>query len=239
MATDPTTATRESVRLDNTGGAGTAGAGGVTVELLNVSKWFGDKVAISDLTFSVGPGVTALLGANGAGKSTTLKLLTGQLRPSQGAVRVLGQAVADNPALYRRIGLVPEQEGVYPFLTALEFVELAARLHHLPRPRMRRLVKPYAQWTCFRRKGVPSAASPRACGSATDWAQALVHDPEVLLLDEPLSGADPRQRLALMEVFSHLGAAGKTVLISSHILNEVERIGSKPCFGDCERETGG
>src|SRR5690348_6924269 len=106
-----------------------------TVEVQNVSKWYGDKVAVSDLSFVLGPGVTALLGPNGAGKSTTIKLLTGLLRPSRGQVRVLGQSVVNNPKLYRRIGLVPEQEGLYPFLSILEFVELAARLHHLPNPR--------------------------------------------------------------------------------------------------------
>src|SRR5215831_18980621 len=106
-----------------------------TIEVLNVSKWYGDKVAVSDLSFALGPGVTALLGPNGAGKSTTLKMLTGLLRPSQGEVRVLGQNVVDNPKLYRSIGLVPEQEGLYPFLSIREFVELAARLYHVPNVR--------------------------------------------------------------------------------------------------------
>ena len=106
-----------------------------TIVMENVSKWYGDKVAVSDLTFALGPGVTALLGPNGAGKSTTLKLLTGLLRPSKGQVRVLGQQVVDNPKLYRQIGLVPEQENLYPFLSIREFVELAARLHRMPNPR--------------------------------------------------------------------------------------------------------
>src|SRR5215470_5748380 len=105
-----------------------------TIEVQNVSKWYGDKVAVSDLSFALGPGVTALLGPNGAGKSTTIKLLTGLLRPSRGEVRVLGEQVVDNPKLYRRIGLVPEQENLYSFLSVREFVELAARLHHMPNP---------------------------------------------------------------------------------------------------------
>src|SRR5437588_9942580 len=103
-----------------------------TIEVQNVSKWYGDKVAVSDLSFTLGPGVTALLGPNGAGKSTTLKMLTGLLRPSQGRVRVLGQTVLDNPPLYRHLGLVPEQDALHPFLTSREFVALAARLHRLP-----------------------------------------------------------------------------------------------------------
>jgi len=196
-----------------------------TIEVEGVSKWYGDKVAVSDLTFALGPGVTALLGPNGAGKSTTLKMLTGQLRPSRGAVRVLGQPVMDNPPLYRRIGLVPEQEGLYPFLTGREFVELAAQLHRLPRPRQ-------AAEEALHTVEMLDAADRRLGGYSKGMrqrvkiAQALVHDPDVLMLDEPLTGADPRQRLALMETFTRLGAAGKTVLISSHILYEVERMGS-------------
>jgi ABC-2 type transport system ATP-binding protein len=205
---------------------GRPGAGApATIEVEGVSKWYGDKVAVSDLTFALGPGVTALLGPNGAGKSTTLKMLTGQLRPSRGSVRVLGQPVMDNPRLYRRIGLVPEQEGLYTFLTGREFVELAAQLHHLPRPRQ-------AAEEALQAVEMLDAADRRLGGYSKGMrqrvkiAQALVNDPEVLMLDEPLTGADPRQRLALMEMFTRLGAAGKTVLVSSHILYEVERMGS-------------
>ncbi len=201
-------------------------AGGTaTIELQSVSKWYGDKVAVSDLTFALGPGVTALLGPNGAGKSTTLKMLTGLLRPSRGQVRVLGQPVVDNPALYRRLGLVPEQDALYGFLSAREFVELAARLHRLPRPAE-------AARAALGAVDLLDAANRRVGGFSKGMrqrvkvAQALVHDPEVLFLDEPLSGADPRQRLELMETFTRLGHAGRTVLISSHILYEVERMGS-------------
>ncbi|HXT37404.1 MAG TPA: ABC transporter ATP-binding protein [Chloroflexota bacterium] len=195
-----------------------------TIEVEGVSKWYGDKVAVSDLSFTVGPGVTALLGPNGAGKSTTLKMLTGQLRPSQGRVRVLGRPVIDNPSLYRRIGLVPEQEELYPFLSGREFVELAARLHRLPRPRA-------AARAALATVDLLDAQDRKLRGYSKGMrqrvkiAQALVHDPEILFLDEPLTGADPRQRLALMEVFERMGGAGRTVLISSHILSEVERMG--------------
>ncbi|HLV98602.1 MAG TPA: ABC transporter ATP-binding protein [Ktedonobacterales bacterium] len=196
-----------------------------TIEVQNVSKWYGDKVAVSDLSFALGPGVTALLGPNGAGKSTTIKLLTGLLRPSRGQVQVLGQSVVNNPKLYRRIGLVPEQEGLYPFLSIRQFVELAARLHHLSNVREAanaalRIVE------LFEVADRPLGQCSKGMRQRAKIAQGLVHDPEILILDEPLSGADPRQRLAMMEVFTRLGETGKTILISSHILYEVERMGS-------------
>jgi ABC-2 type transport system ATP-binding protein len=196
-----------------------------TIEVHTVSKWYGDKVAVSDLSFALGSGVTALLGPNGAGKSTTIKLLTGLLRPSRGQVRVLGESVWNNPKLYRRIGLVPEQEGLYSFLSIRQFVELAARLHRLPNVREStnaalRTVE------LFDVADRPLAQCSKGMRQRAKIAQGLVNYPEILILDEPLSGADPRQRLAMMEVFTHLGEMGKTVLISSHILYEVERMGS-------------
>jgi ABC-2 type transport system ATP-binding protein len=196
-----------------------------TIEVHSASKWYGDKVAVSDLSFALGPGVTALLGPNGAGKSTTIKLLTGLLRPSRGQVRVLGQSVWNNPKLYRRIGLVPEQEGLYSFLSIRQFVELAARLHRLPNVREAtnaalRTVE------LFDVADRPLAQCSKGMRQRAKIAQGLVNDPEILILDEPLGGADPRQRLAMMEVFTDLGEKGKTVLISSHILYEVERMGS-------------
>jgi len=196
-----------------------------TIEVQNVSKWYGDKVAVSDLSFALGPGVTALLGPNGAGKSTTIKLLTGLLRPSRGQVRVLGQSVVNNPKLYRRIGLVPEQEGLYPFLSIRQFVELAARLHRLPNVReAARAALRIVELVDVADR--PLGQCSKGMRQRAKIAQGLVNDPEILILDEPLSGADPRQRLAMMEVFTRLGETGKTILISSHILYEVERMGS-------------
>ena len=195
------------------------------ISLQGVSKWYGDKVALSDVSFSVGRGITALLGPNGAGKSTALKLLTGQLRPSRGEVRVLGENPVNNPSLYRRIGLVPEQETLYSMLTAREFVEFAAKLQHLPRVRE-------AAITALEQVGMVDAADRKLGGFSKGMrqrikiAQALVHEPDILILDEPLTGADPRQRLELITLFDALADAGKTLLISSHVLNEVERMGS-------------
>jgi ABC-2 type transport system ATP-binding protein len=196
-----------------------------TIEMQSASKWYGDKVAVSDLSFALGPGVTALLGPNGAGKSTTLKLLTGLLRPSRGQVRVLGQSVVNNPKLYRRIGLVPEQEGLYPFLSIRQLVELAARLHHVSNVR-EAADEALHMVELFEVADRPLGNCSKGMRQRAKIAQGLVHDPEILILDEPLTGADPRQRLTMMELFTQMGNAGKTILISSHILYEVERMGS-------------
>ena len=196
------------------------------IEVDTASKWFGDVVAVSDVSFSVGPGVTALLGPNGAGKSTMLRLLCGLTRPSQGTVRVLGEDPHGAPALYRRIGLVPQQEALFTTLTGRAFVRLAADLHGLDRPDERAVAE-------LRRVELdpddprPLATYSKGMRQRVKVAQALVHDPEVVILDEPLEGLDPRQRLHLITLFRELGQAGRCVIVSSHVLDEVERFGSR------------
>lgn len=197
-----------------------------TIVVRNLSKWFGDVVAVSDVTFGVEPGVTALLGPNGAGKSTTLEMLTGLLAPSAGEIRILGRPPRGDPALYRHIGLVPEQETIYPFLTGFEFVRLNAVLHKLADPdaaaaRALDLVELRADADRLVR-GYSKGMRQRA-----KVAAALVHDPRILLMDEPLNGADPVQRAHLIELIRRLGAEGRTVLVSSHILHEVERFADR------------
>lgn len=196
------------------------------IEVSQVSKWFGDVVAISDVSFSVGPGVTALLGPNGAGKSTLLRLLCGLTVPSQGSVRVLGSEPRRDPELFGRLGLVPQQEALFEGMSARSFVTLAAELHALAEPDA-------AAASAL----VAVDLDPADTRTLTSYskgmrqrvkvAQALVHDPEVLILDEPLDGLDPRQRLALIALFRNLGEQGRTVLVSSHVLDEVERLGSR------------
>jgi ABC-2 type transport system ATP-binding protein len=192
----------------------------------DVSKWFGDVVAVSDVSFRVDAGVTALLGPNGAGKSTLLRLLCGLTRPSQGAVRVLDADPHGDPELYRRIGLVPQQEAVLGSLSARQFVRLAAELHGLEGP-------DHAAVASLRVVELdpddtrPLAAYSKGMRQRAKVAHALVHDPEVVVLDEPLEGLDPRQRLHLITLFRQLGAEGRCVLVSSHVLDEVERFGSR------------
>ena len=194
-----------------------------TIEARSVSRWYGDVVAVNDISCAVGPGITGLLGPNGAGKSTLLHMISGFLRPSAGSVEVFGESAWRNPGLFGRIGLVPEREAVYPFLSAREFALASARLHGLPDP----------EEAARRAIGLVELedAQDRAMGGYSKGmrqrakiAAALVHDPEALILDEPFNGTDPRQRLQLMEMLRGMAAEGRTILFSSHILEEVERL---------------
>jgi len=197
-----------------------------TVEVDHLSKWYGDVVAVADVSFAIGPGVTGLLGPNGAGKSSILKVLSGLLKPSSGAVRVFGVPVRADTQLYRRIGVVPEQETVYPFLTGREYVRWNAALQHLPD-------RDAATERAIQMADLGDAANRRIGGYSKGMRQrikvaaALVHDPDVLILDEPLTGTDPVQRVHLIKLIHDLGASGKTVFVSSHVLYEIERIAER------------
>ncbi|MGO9220455.1 MAG: ABC transporter ATP-binding protein [Streptosporangiaceae bacterium] len=194
-----------------------------TIELRNVSRWYGNVVAINDVTMTIGPGVTGLLGPNGAGKSTLLHLISGFLAPSRGELTVGGAPSWRNPGLYRTLGLVPERPAVYPFLTGLEFVRATARLHKLPDPdRAAQRAIGIVEMAAAQERKI--ATYSKGMRQRIKVAAALVHDPELLLLDEPFNGMDPRQRLHMMDLLETLGDEGRTILFSSHILEEVERL---------------
>jgi ABC-2 type transport system ATP-binding protein len=197
-----------------------------TVEVRELSKWFGPVVALSDVTFQIGPGVTALLGPNGAGKSTLFRVVCGLANPSRGMVRIFGEDPHANPALTRRIGIAPQQEQLFEHRTASDFVELAAVLHSLEDPSgtARRALEAVELDPDDPR---PLSAYSKGMRQRVKLAQALVNDPDLLVLDEPLEGLDPRQRLRSIEMFRRLGEEGKTVIVSSHVLEEVERFGSR------------
>jgi ABC-2 type transport system ATP-binding protein len=202
-----------------------AAAAEPTISIDRLSRWFGGVVAVSDVTLSVEPGVTALLGPNGAGKTTLLRAIAGLIAPSEGAVRVFGERVRGNHALYRQIGYMPEHESVYEFLTGRQFVELCARLQGVEGPRS-------AAGRAIEIVDLAAAQDRAMSGYSRGMRQrmrlaaTLVHDPPLLLLDEPLSGTDPVQRLHLREVIVELAAQGRTILVSSHILEEVEELAS-------------
>jgi ABC-2 type transport system ATP-binding protein len=191
-----------------------------------VSKWFGDLVAVSDISFAIGHGVTALLGPNGAGKSTMMRMLCGLTAPSQGAVRVLGRDPRNDLELTRRIGIVPQQDGIFESLTAFEFVRLAGTLQEVADPAgAARDALAIVELDADDKRKLPTYS--KGMRQRVKVAQALVHQPPVIVLDEPLTGLDPRQRLHMINLFHRLGDEGRCVIISSHVLDEVERFGSR------------
>jgi ABC-2 type transport system ATP-binding protein len=193
------------------------------IELRGVSRWYGNVVAVNDISMTVGPGVTGLLGPNGAGKSTLLHMMSGFLPPSTGTVTIDGAPTWRRPQIYRTIGLVPEREATYSFLTARELVVASAKLHKLPHAEQaaaRALETVELTEAQDRKLGTFS----KGMRQRAKVAAALVHDPQVLLLDEPFNGMDPRQRLHMMDLLAAMAAAGRTILFSSHILEEVQRL---------------
>ncbi|KAB1907271.1 ABC transporter ATP-binding protein [Micromonospora sp. AMSO31t] len=194
-----------------------------TLDLAGVSRWYGNVVAVNDVTMRLGPGVTGLLGPNGAGKTTLLHMMAGFLSPSRGEVTLDGMPTWRNPEVYRRLGLVSEREAVHSFLSAYEFVLASAKLHRLsdPEAAARRAIALVEMEDAQDRK---IGTYSKGMRQRTRVAGALVHDPQVLLLDEPFNGMDPRQRLHMMALLHRLGDAGRTILFSSHILEEVEQV---------------
>jgi ABC-2 type transport system ATP-binding protein len=193
------------------------------IELDGVSRWYGNVVAVNDISMSIGPGVTGLLGPNGAGKSTILHMIAGFLEPSKGTLTVNGEPTARDPGLYHRLGLVPERDSVYSFLTGEQFVRASARLHKLPdigQATARAIDMTDMASVKDRRISTYS----KGMRQRIKVAAALVHDPEILLLDEPFNGMDPRQRLHMTTLLARLGAAGRVILFSSHILEDVEKL---------------
>jgi ABC-2 type transport system ATP-binding protein len=201
----------------------TSARGSADLVLNTVSRWYGNVVAVNDVTMKIGPGVTGLLGPNGAGKSTLIHLMSGFLAPSSGTVTLGGEPTWHNQKIYRRIGLVPEREAMYEGVTGRQFVLANAKLQGLRDPAGaagRAIETVDLAGVADRDIGGYSKGMKQRIKMAT----ALVHDPDVLLLDEPFNGMDPRQRLQLMDLLHVLGDEGRVVLFSSHILEEVEQI---------------
>jgi len=194
-----------------------------TVELRGVTKWYGNVVAVNDISMVLGPGVTGLLGPNGAGKTTVLHMMAGFLPPSRGEVTVGGAPAWRNPSVYSGLGIVVEREAVHGFLSGWEFVLASAKLHKLPDPvaAARRAVELVDMVEPMNRRMDTYSKGMR---QRMRVAAALVHDPAVLLLDEPFNGMDPRQRMHMMDLLHRMGDEGRTVLFSSHILEEVEQL---------------
>jgi len=193
----------------------------------HLSKWYGQVIGLNDVSVSIPPGITGLLGPNGAGKSTLLKLLTGQLKPSKGSITVLGEPVWGNPRIFFRIGFCPEQDAFYDRMTGLEWVAGLARLNGLDEQASRAAAR-YA----LERVDLMDAANKKIGGYSKGMrqrvklAQALAHDPELLILDEPLSGMDPIARRRTIRLVKEWAREGRSILVSSHILHEIEAMTS-------------
>jgi ABC-2 type transport system ATP-binding protein len=194
-----------------------------TLQLDHVSRWYRNVVAVNDVTMTIGPGVTGLLGPNGAGKSTLIALMSGFLAPSAGTVTLDGEALWRNEQIHRTIGLVPEREALFDYLTGRQFVVANAELHGLADPGASAQASIAMVEMGDAQDRVISTYS-KGMRQRIKMAAALVHDPSVLLLDEPFNGMDPRQRIHLMELLRTMGSDGRTVLFSSHILEEVEQV---------------
>jgi ABC-2 type transport system ATP-binding protein len=194
-----------------------------SLELVRASRWYGPVIALNDVTVQVTPGVTGLLGPNGAGKSTFLKLAAGQLAPSQGEVRLLGKPAWGSPEIFHRVGLCPEADAFWERLTGLQFVTTLLRLTGFDEAECgRRAEEALHQVALLDAKDRKIGAYSKGMRQRVKMAQALAHDPDVLLLDEPVSGMDPVNRRRVVDLVKRLGREGKTVVVSSHILYEVE-----------------
>jgi ABC-2 type transport system ATP-binding protein len=189
----------------------------------HVSKWYGQVIGLNDVSVSVPSGITGLLGPNGAGKSTFMKLITGQLRPSKGDVKVLGEPIWGNPRLYFHVGFCPEQDAFYERMTGLEWVTALVRLNGLSEKAAdeaaRRALAGVDLMDAADKK---IGAYSKGMRQRVKLAQAIVHDPDLLILDEPLSGMDPLARRKTIRLIRDWARAGKSVIVSSHILHEIE-----------------
>jgi ABC-2 type transport system ATP-binding protein len=193
------------------------------IDMRGVSRWYGNVVAVNDISMTIGPGVTGLLGPNGAGKTTILNMIAGFLMPSRGEITVAGHSTWRNPAMFREVGVVPERDSVYAFLTGTEFVTVSARLHGLSDAdaAAKRAIDLVEMSESQDRR---ISTYSKGMRQRIKVAAALVHDPQVLLLDEPFNGMDPRQRLHMMDLLHAQGDQGRVIVFSSHILEEVERL---------------
>ena len=197
------------------------------VQINNLSKWYGQVIGINDITLTVKAGVTGLLGPNGAGKSTLMKLMTGQLKPSKGTLTVLGEPVWSNPALNRRVGYCADADAFYEFMTGFEFVRFMAMLNgYSQKEGEARAMQAIETVDLVDAKDKRIGAYSKGMRQRIKLAQSIVHSPELLFLDEPLAGMDPIGRRQTIRLIRELGENGVSVIVSSHVLHEIESITS-------------
>lgn len=195
------------------------------VQTENLSKWYGEVMGVNDITLTIHPGITGLLGPNGAGKTSLIKLMTGQLRPNQGEVKVLNQPVWNNPDLTRRVGYCPDIELAYQFMSGFEFVAFFATLSGYDKSKVEsRSLQVLETVDMLQAKDRPIGSYSKGMRQRIKLAQALVHEPELLFLDEPLTGLDPNGRRHVLALLNEFADKGISVIVSSHILYEIEAL---------------
>ncbi len=197
------------------------------VEADGLSRWYKQVIGVNDVTLTMQPGITGLLGPNGAGKSTFMKLITGQIRPSRGRVKVLGEPVWNNPELMRRVGFCPEQDAFYTGMTGFRWLQGLLRLNgHSLEDTDRMVIRALETVDLMDVKDRKIGAYSKGMRQRIKLAQAIAHNPELLILDEPLGGMDPMGRRQTIRLIKEWAAQGRSIIVSSHILHEIESMTS-------------
>ena len=195
------------------------------IALQNLSKWYGQVIGVNNLTLDIGPGITGFLGPNGAGKTTLLRLMTGQLKPSQGSLTIDGDTVWNNHRLLNKVGYCPEFDAFWKYLSGKDFVYSLMRMQGFTKNRAREVAGSAIRIMGMEEdQGKKIGAYSKGMRQRIKMAQAIAHDPEVLFLDEPLNGMDPVGRSTTIDLIKRMGEEGKTVVVSSHVLHEVEEM---------------
>lgn len=220
--------TQQDTQQDSPKATPTLGTGPPVIRVDKLSLWYGSVIGVNNISVHIGQGVVGLLGPNGAGKSTLFKCITGQLQPNTGSVHIFDQPVWNNHSIFSRIGFVPEQDAFYETMTGLEFVTYLTRLQGFG-PKQAREMAEHAMnvVSLSDKQDIPIKDYSKGMRQRTKIAQALAHNPDVLFLDEPLAGTDPLGRRAIIDLVIELGEQGKTILVSSHVLHEVEEMTSQ------------
>jgi len=207
--------------------AGSSTSAAPVVQAEGLSRWYKQVIGINDVTLVIPPGITGLLGPNGAGKSTFMKLITGQIRPSRGSVKVMGEPVWNNFELTRRMGFCPEQDAFYSGMTGLKWVRGLLSLNGQPKEETERLaLAALASVDLLDAKDKKIGAYSKGMRQRVKLAQAIAHNPDLLILDEPLGGMDPMGRRSTIRMIKEWAAQGRSIIVSSHILHEIEAMTS-------------
>ncbi len=189
----------------------------------DLGRWYGQVVGLNDLSLEIGEGITGLIGPNGAGKSTFLKLIAGEIRPSRGSLRVLGEVPFANRALFARLGFCPQQDALYERMTGMQFVSFLVRLSGYSQADAMKLAgRALERVDLMEAAHRPTRTYSKGMRQRVKLAQAIAHKPELLVVDEPLTGLDPIARESLTSLFKELASEGTSILLSSHVLHEVE-----------------